>query len=229
MVVSPADGAHTRRTMKSLAAPRLAILVGAILAGVLVSPSVRASCRYQPPKPFNGRVKTCKVVDPHDVQFKNARENYRGLFLELDDARGQEVKGWIPEHEGASCSALPAGATLKATMSFACCDGDPNPPCYIGTANILTDLVGVKTSPPAASTPPPLPTSTPPADNTSFAQQPPVPIAPPASPPSEPAPGPRNCGCRTVGGVDGTPTIASALAIAAVTVLVAGRRRRRAP
>lgn len=192
---------------------------------------VHAKCVYRAPYAFSGRVKSCKVVDTNDPALGGFGGEYRGLFLVLADGKGQDVKGWIPEREGATCGALRAGATLKATMSFACCDGDPNPPCYIGTANIFTEVEGAKgapleqpapssapvvTAPPATSAPATAEATTRPSASASNG----------AVVSSEPAPGSRNCGCRVIGGGAGG---AGLLALAAAAVAMGLRRRRRRP
>jgi hypothetical protein len=47
----------------------------------------------------------------------------------------------VPASENLSCSVAKPNSVVTGTINYACCDGDVNAPCLIGTANILAKPV----------------------------------------------------------------------------------------
>lgn len=209
--------------------PVVAATAFASSIAITVMRDAHASCAYREPHAFKARIKSCQVVDTSAVKIKRSAERYGGLILSVDDGQNADTKVWIPEREGASCNALRAKSELRGTISFACCDGDPNPPCLLGTSNILTEVGGADptASPPTTASshaPPPAANG---GDGDRFATPPPnaapapAPVASPVEP--APAPGPRNCGCRIVGHATGD--VGCTIGIGVAAFLAAWRRR----
>ncbi len=127
------------------------------IAVVLVSmraPSSDASCAYMPPQAAKLVVATCSPVDTSKLKSPASPKSYEGLLVEGTLTSGKDkptvAKVWVPASEKLSCAKLPAKAVVSGTLSFACCDGDTNPPCWIQTSSIFTKL---KVAKPAAVKP----------------------------------------------------------------------------
>ena len=72
---------------------------------------------------------------------------YRGIILDAESHAGSRPY-FV---SAAQCQDFPPGRALNAMVGIACCDGDPNPPCYLGFANFLVDDTLPRFTPIAAS------------------------------------------------------------------------------
>lgn len=112
-------------------------------------------------------VDSCRVIDPYevntlmvyleryplsfvesqrDIYAREAQivvDSYRGAVLESRVNRGKPERYLFQDNEPSVCARFPAGSTVKAEITGACCDGDTNPPCYLGFRNLVTKLISV--------------------------------------------------------------------------------------
>lgn len=114
-----------------------------------------ADCDITQPAPKTFTVRACRVVntdrEPRLQQFlrsypegfvESAREgmrkyaesvltNYHGVVL---DVTGEDLDGklFLRSEDPYACAAFRTGSRMAALVGGACCDGDPNPPCYLG-------------------------------------------------------------------------------------------------
>lgn len=194
----------------------VAIFVAAMAAVSLSSTEAHASCAHVEDRQLRVQVKSCEVVDAQKPELRG--HGYDGLLVTVG---GDPVRAWIPAREGLSCTSLPPGTTIEGKMSFACCDGDPNPPCHLDSWAILT---GVRISSAASGTSsPPTPSASTTAPDA--AREQPSTADPGAAPPSsQPTPGARGCGC-SVAGAD--VSLETGWLLAVFAVARAARRRAR--
>ncbi len=57
-------------------------------------------------------------------------------YLKADEKN----KYFYPTKNKNICQSFPRGKRINMIKSEACCDGDPNPPCWLGFSNILKDI-----------------------------------------------------------------------------------------
>lgn len=111
------------------------MILRAIAILALLAPPVHASCAYAPPKQVAMVVHACTTVDTAKLKAPS----YGGLLLEgTRDGLGARV--WVPASEKLTCLAFKPKAEIHGKLALACCDGDPNPPCLLGTGEILTAI-----------------------------------------------------------------------------------------
>jgi hypothetical protein len=108
------------------------------------APESHASCGYTAPAPAKFVVDKCSVVDTSKLEPPARPASYEGLLLEgmLTTGKTKPIatKVWVPAAEQLTCARAAPTATVTATMSYACCDGDSNPPCLLETGRILTKI-----------------------------------------------------------------------------------------
>jgi hypothetical protein len=95
------------------------------------------------------------------VEMERLKASYRGVTISVrtvvKDAGSPQTEPWpggpaaprdpvrsqlfLNTHEARPCDGLPVGTWLRATVQSACCDGDPNPPCYLGLRNYVERIV----------------------------------------------------------------------------------------
>lgn len=119
---------------------RLALVAFALTASVRPAD---ASCAAVPKVDVKLVVTACKPVDTSKVDAKY-RDRYAGVIVTGTDARTKSITtGWISSAQNPKCKALD-GAVITATLHHSCCDGDPNPPCYVGLSEILARVQIIK-------------------------------------------------------------------------------------
>lgn len=133
----------------------------------LAASSVWPDCDITPAHEETFVVDSCRVIDPYEVHtlmvyleryplsfVESQREiyareaqivvdSYRGAVLESRVNRGKPARYLFQDNDPAVCARFPAGSTIKAEITGACCDGDTNPPCYLGFRNLVTSLSSV--------------------------------------------------------------------------------------
>ena len=125
------------------AAPSVSILVFAF------SCTARASCAHVEPARVQIEVTSCEKVDAAAVtkDSPSDRTGYEGhvvkgsvTFAAASKKRKKQktLTAFVDVKEAKNCKAL--GLKIMATLNQACCDGDPNPPCLLGTSEYLTRI-----------------------------------------------------------------------------------------
>jgi len=121
-----------------------------------VVPTVHSDCSISRPEERVLTVQSCRLVDPYQVkkimefadrypesfvgsareQFvKEAQgivESYRGAVIEEATKEGGQNQYFYSSKDMNICAKFPQEIQIKALVASACCDGDPNPPCYLG-------------------------------------------------------------------------------------------------
>lgn len=125
---------------------RLLVVLGVVL--VLRSSAGEASCAWIEPVKATIVVDTCTPVDTAKLKAPATPESYAGILLEgtvtAGKAKPAREKLWVPASEKLTCAAARPKARLAGKLSYACCDGDPNPPCYLDTSSIFGGIKAVK-------------------------------------------------------------------------------------
>ena len=92
---------------------------------------------------FADRYPTSFVESAREQYRQEAQEivdSYRGAVLEAITAEGSASPYFYPSKDPEICGKFPEGLHMEAQVASACCDGDPNPPCYLGfSAFIVTE------------------------------------------------------------------------------------------
>lgn len=72
-------------------------------------------------------------------------ESYRGAVL-VENQGSKTEKYFLSNKDERVCQTFKKGTSVRALVAFACCDGDPNPPCYLGFSCYLARILeaGVK-------------------------------------------------------------------------------------
>jgi hypothetical protein len=114
-------------------------LIGLLLA--LPVPA-HASCRAMASKQVVVTVDACTTVDTTKI----ATKGYDGVLLEgaID---GDPAKVFVPASEKLTCGKVKPKTKVAGKLDWACCDGDPNPPCLLGTSQYLTHVAIKDTKP----------------------------------------------------------------------------------
>jgi hypothetical protein len=125
---------------------------------------VWADCLAHKPTESVITVDQCDVIVPEaEPRLKAFAENYRKSFVEsgraeaertvariLDSYRGailvQQRDGvaeriFFSSKDPKVCSTLRKRAKIRVLINDACCDGDPNPPCYLGLTAYIEKLL----------------------------------------------------------------------------------------
>ena len=139
---------------------RMILILAFVVSGTT---STWGSCA--PGKPVRKKltVESCEVVDPYGVQrlsefaerypqgfvesyrgearqtVKEILESYRGAVL-TENEGVNTVRYFLAGQDLEVCSEFEQGDVLNVSVEFACCDGDPNPPCYLGFGSFLTEV-----------------------------------------------------------------------------------------
>lgn len=146
---------------------RVSRFIITVLTLILMASSVWPDCNITPAHEETFVVGSCRALDPYEVKtlmvyleryplsfVESQRETYereaqiavdayRGALLESRVTRGQPVRYLFQDNDPAVCARFPAGSTVTAEIIGACCDGDINPPCYLGFRNLVTGLISV--------------------------------------------------------------------------------------
>ncbi len=118
----------------------LPVLAFVALAAVsLAGRRSSASCAFTPAQQLSTTIASCTPVDTSKLDAR-VRASYAGVIVGWRDKDNRDQLGWIPASEKLDCKAAAPQRKLDATRGFACCDGDPNPPCLAGTSSILTGV-----------------------------------------------------------------------------------------
>ena len=115
------------------------------------------------------KIESCEVVDPYQVprlnefaerypegfvesyrkraekEVQGIMESYRGAIL-IEKEGENTVKYFLPSEDREVCNKFDKGKVIDVVIGFACCDGDPNPPCYLGLGSYVVKVgeAGVK-------------------------------------------------------------------------------------
>ena len=124
----------------------------------------QADCDYFAPTEKIIEIDSCEVVNPNTVtrliQFKEQRlksrvesaraetekeiqkilESYRGAVL-VNHSVKNPIRYFLASKDPNICTKYNKALTLRAKVGSACCDGDPNPPCYLGFKAFITEVI----------------------------------------------------------------------------------------
>ena len=70
---------------------------------------------------------------------KKILDSYKGIVIQATNSSGASNPYFYAEHNGNQCRDFKKGQQIKAIVEMACCDGDPNPPCYLGMKEYFMD------------------------------------------------------------------------------------------
>jgi hypothetical protein len=92
-------------------------------------------------------LKSSRESDRPEAEMRAARllDSYRGALLVENGAR-IKVRTFFPSKDAKICSRFKKGQKIRALVSHACCDGDPNPPCYLGLSAYIEKLLPLEGS-----------------------------------------------------------------------------------
>jgi hypothetical protein len=91
------------------------------------------SCNSTSPSEDKELVKNLEIFK--DDEITEILESYRGYELITSDG-----KLFVPISAGLTCSNIIIGLEANITVDYACCDGDPNPPCFLGYSEIVMEV-----------------------------------------------------------------------------------------
>ena len=139
---------------------RYAILLTGLM--LLAVPAVaKASCVATPPHETTIEVDSCERIIQDRVprveefrkryaqafvpdrraeyqqQADKVAESYRGAIVRVQ-SEGQLIPYFLPSNNLNICDHYKKGIVVQVTIDKACCDGDPNPPCYLGFSQFIT-------------------------------------------------------------------------------------------
>lgn len=125
------------------------LLVFFITLSLYALPAMADCVSAQPAKKQTLLVSACQATSPKDLQshidtwmgkqtiagdlFKT--HHYAGSVIAAQLGEDQRTF-FLAEHHG-TCEQIKLGQPLVATIGQACCDGDPNAPCYLGLSEFL--------------------------------------------------------------------------------------------
>jgi hypothetical protein len=116
------------------------------------------------PEPLEKKIiiDACEVVDPYQVSllrdfaerypkgFTNQKEaekrvqrvfeSYMGAVL-VENQGSKTEKYFLPNKDRNVCETFKKGSSVRALVGFACCDGDSNPPCYLGFSRYVASIL----------------------------------------------------------------------------------------
>lgn len=110
-----------------------------------MSTFVQADCGERNNRVIRTNVQSCIEIVPAE------HEDLRAKLKDFDDKdkteivnsyQGYEVgtsygRLFIPLKDGFTCSNIKIGKEIIVEIGYACCDGDPNPPCYLGYSELV--------------------------------------------------------------------------------------------
>jgi len=103
-----------------------------------ITPIALADCLGPPPKILNTEIFQCNVINPQDrVKLVTRAETSRDSSEILKLYEGLEIetpsgKLFISANLNLACSNIELNKPTQISVNYACCDGDPNPPCFLG-------------------------------------------------------------------------------------------------
>ena len=106
---------------------------------VLAPMAADADCNERKPIQVTLAVTSCTAVDTSKVAAEY-RSEYEGVLVSGRTDKKHEHTAWIPAAAKLDCRAIKPAAVIRATIEYACCDGDPNPPCYVGHSGIMKNV-----------------------------------------------------------------------------------------
>ncbi len=127
--------------------------VGVVLGSLAAGQRGYADCRVREPKPtVRILIRACEVApteirrprvvvdEPRETRVGSEAvqlgESYRGVLVTAE-VRGRSQRYLYQTSDVTACKRFPRGQEFLATLEFACCDGDPNPPCLLGLSWLL--------------------------------------------------------------------------------------------
>jgi len=120
------------------------IVVIAVMSLCVRASESHASCAPMPAQQVTLVVDTCTAVDTSTARLASRAKQYAGIVLDgtltAGTSKPSATRVWVPASEKLTCAQVVPASTITATLSFACCDGDPNAPCMIDTSSILTKV-----------------------------------------------------------------------------------------
>lgn len=107
-----------------------------------------AACVYVPEMQMQLTVQSCEAIDPRThprlaSYIGNGQSSEREARIErsytgaLITASGGTY--FLSDDSLSACDSLTRGARLDARIGTACCDGDPNSPCILGTSKYIVE------------------------------------------------------------------------------------------
>lgn len=124
-----------------------------------------ADCNVLPPKDVELKITRCVAVEPQErwelrsfvsryvegfaeskreqalKEGKETISHYSGALAYEDTGDGRERAYFVPGVSSQVCTLIKEKILKKekfhGRLSHACCDGDPNPPCLLGTSRIF--------------------------------------------------------------------------------------------
>ena len=116
-----------------------------IILFLLTSDFAQADCAGPIGKLINTEVLSCKDIRPlENAELLKKLEYFKGKEKTeiVDSYRGYELSArygrlFLPLGQGVDCSNILIGKEITIAIEYACCDGDPNPPCYLGYSEII--------------------------------------------------------------------------------------------
>jgi hypothetical protein len=128
---------------------------------VFLNQALHASCLAPPSYQETFEVLSCEEVNLNNLQSPPNWQgllSYQGVILQinsLSEKKTSSRKGYnnstverLPKRtrvfyqtkEKQPCTSLNAGTKRKGIRTWACCDGDPNPPCLLDMSDYVYDL-----------------------------------------------------------------------------------------
>lgn len=120
------------------------------MASILWSQTSLAACLYVPEQQLQLTVQSCETIDPRvhprlsgyigngqssDWEARIER-SYSGALITAADGTY-----FLSDDTLSACDSISRGARLDAKVGTACCDGDPNSPCILGTSKYIIEHV----------------------------------------------------------------------------------------
>jgi hypothetical protein len=116
-----------------------------LLISNFISDFAQADCAGPIDRVIKTEVLSCKEILPlENAELLKKLEYFKGKEKTeiVDSYRGYELSArygrlYIPPGLGLNCSNIHIGKEITLVIAYACCDGDPNPPCYLGYSEII--------------------------------------------------------------------------------------------
>ena len=139
-------------------------LLGVLLLLLSCVPNAWGDCLSGGPVTKVVTVESCKVVEPYAVpelqrfaeryqrgwvggaarkiakqRVHDIMESYKGAVL-IGKQEGTTANYFLPSKDKRVCSQFKQGQVWNVVIEAACCDGDPNPPCYLGFNSFIVEV-----------------------------------------------------------------------------------------